>query len=70
MLNIENRRPVVLAIPGMGHSLDHPEVADVVWTGIAGFLQQHLGAASAPASTTTVKKTGVRVEFLGSSVVP
>jgi pimeloyl-ACP methyl ester carboxylesterase len=47
MLNLENRPPVVMVIPGMGHSLDDPQIADIVWTGIAGFLQQHLGSASA-----------------------
>jgi pimeloyl-ACP methyl ester carboxylesterase len=51
MLNLENRTPVVLAIPGMGHGLDDPAVTDIVWTGIAGFLQQYLGAA--PAATTS-----------------
>ncbi|MFC5568704.1 alpha/beta hydrolase family protein [Lysobacter yangpyeongensis] len=50
MLNLENRPPVVMAIPDMGHSLDEPAMADVVWTGVAGFLQQYLGAPSAPAA--------------------
>jgi dipeptidyl aminopeptidase/acylaminoacyl peptidase len=50
MLNLENRPPVVMAIPNMGHSLDEPAMADVVWTGVAGFLQQYLGAPSAPAA--------------------
>ncbi|WP_157475128.1 prolyl oligopeptidase family serine peptidase [Lysobacter sp. Root494] len=45
MLNLENRTPVVLAIPGMGHGLEDPTVTDIVWTGIAGFLQQHLGTS-------------------------
>jgi hypothetical protein len=34
-------------VPKMGHSLDDAVVADVVWSGIAGFLQQHLGVAVA-----------------------
>lgn len=50
MLNLENRPPVVLAIPEMGHSLDDVRIADIVWTGIAGFLQQHLGPGQATAT--------------------
>jgi dipeptidyl aminopeptidase/acylaminoacyl peptidase len=53
MLNLEGRSPVVLAIPGMGHSLDDSKIADIVWTGIAGFLQQHLGSTPATATATT-----------------
>jgi len=55
MLNLENRPPVVLAIPTMGHSLDDPTIADIVWTGIAGFLQQYLGAA--PATTASASSS-------------
>jgi dipeptidyl aminopeptidase/acylaminoacyl peptidase len=51
MLNIDNRPPVVLAIPGMGHNLDDPIIADIVWTGVAGFLQQYLGEAQAAAGS-------------------
>jgi pimeloyl-ACP methyl ester carboxylesterase len=52
MLNLEGRPPVVMAVPHMGHSLDHPVMADVVWTGIAGFLQQHLARVPAAAAAT------------------
>ncbi|HEY1139712.1 MAG TPA: prolyl oligopeptidase family serine peptidase, partial [Lysobacter sp.] len=55
MLNLENRPPVVMAIPNMGHGLDEPAVADVVWTGIAGFLQQYLGAANASPAAPAAK---------------
>ncbi|QNP40524.1 alpha/beta hydrolase family protein [Lysobacter solisilvae (ex Woo and Kim 2022)] len=50
MLNLENRQPVLMAIPDMEHDLGTAEVASVVWTGIAGFLQLHLGAAPGPAA--------------------
>ncbi|RDY68313.1 S9 family peptidase [Lysobacter soli] len=51
MLNLEGRPPVVLAFPGMGHSFEDPMAQDIAWTGIAGFLQQYLGAPAAPATT-------------------
>jgi dipeptidyl aminopeptidase/acylaminoacyl peptidase len=53
MLNLENHTPVVMAIPNMGHSLDEPAIADVVWTGVAGFLQQYLGAPAVANGTTS-----------------
>ena len=53
MLNLEGHPPVVLAFPGMGHGFDDPAVQDVAWTGIAGFLQQYLGAPPAAATTAT-----------------
>lgn len=65
MLNLENRTPVVLAIPGMGHSLEDPTVTDIVWTGIAGFLQQHLGASTVAASVAapaTSSKAGTQTD--------
>jgi len=53
MLNLEGRPPVVLAFPGMGHGFDDPMAQDIAWTGIAGFLQQYLGAPPAAATATT-----------------
>lgn len=53
MLNLEGRPPVVLAFPGMGHGFDDAVALDITWTGIAGFLQQYLGAPVAPAVTAT-----------------
>lgn len=51
MLNLENRPPVLMAIAEMEHDLGSPEIASLVWSGIAGFLQQHLGAAPASAAS-------------------
>ena len=53
MLNLKGRPPVVLAFPNEGHSLDQPLALEIAWSGIAGFLREHLegrevgGAASA-----------------------
>ena len=57
MLNLEGRPPVVLAFPGMGHGFDDPMAQDIAWTGIAGFLQQNLGAPPAPAPAATATTT-------------
>lgn len=53
MLNLEGRPPVLLAFPGMGHGFDDPVLEDIAWTGIAGFLQQSLGASATSATTAT-----------------
>ncbi len=60
MLNLQGDPPVVLAFPNMGHGFDDPTAIDIAWTGIAGFLKEHLGATnavtasgSAPATTQT-----------------
>ena len=47
MLNLDGRPPVLLAFPDMGHGFDDPVAEDIAWTGIAGFLGVHLGAAAA-----------------------
>lgn len=49
MLNLRGRPPVVLAFPRMGHGFTDPVAIDIAWTGIAGFLQQHLGPVTAAA---------------------
>ncbi|GAB3368189.1 hypothetical protein GCM10027431_13220 [Lysobacter rhizosphaerae] len=56
MLNLEKRPPVLMAIPGMEHDLDDPEIAAIVWTGIAGFLQQYLGSPATAAAVSTDAK--------------
>ena len=67
LLNLEGRPPVLLTFPKMGHGIDDPVIFDTVWTGIAGFLQQHLGsttmsapAASAPTPATAAAQGGAR----------
>jgi len=50
-----NRTPVVQAFADEGHGFENPNVLDIAWSGIAGFLQQNLGeqpaAATAPVAT-------------------
>ncbi len=46
MLNLNQRTPVVLAFPGEAHGLANPAALDVAWSGVAGFLQKHLGTVS------------------------
>lgn len=55
MLNLASRPPVVMAFIGEGHGLDEIANIDTAWTGIAGFLGQHLGPGStaAPAAAAT-----------------
>lgn len=60
MLNLEGRPPVLLTFPKMGHGIDDPVLLDTIWTGIAGFLQQHLGSTttSAPAASASTQAAG------------
>lgn len=51
LLNLDGRAPVVLAFPGMGHGFDDLTITDIAWTGIAGFLQQHLSTATSVAAS-------------------
>jgi dipeptidyl aminopeptidase/acylaminoacyl peptidase len=54
MLNLDGRPPVVLAIAGEGHGFAKLKSMAIVWTGIAGFLRQHLDAVpptTVPATT-------------------
>jgi dipeptidyl aminopeptidase/acylaminoacyl peptidase len=55
MLNLENRPPVVLAPTSMGHRLDQPFQAIIVWSAVANFLQQNLGEKSAESPETAEK---------------
>lgn len=45
MLNLAGRPPVVLTFPDEGHGIDDAKDLDAEWTGIAGFLRQHLDGA-------------------------
>ncbi|UNK49524.1 S9 family peptidase [Lysobacter sp. S4-A87] len=47
MLNLQGQPPVLLALPDMGHGFSDAAEADLGWTSIAGFLQQHLGTTPA-----------------------
>lgn len=45
MLNLSGRPPVVMAFIGEEHGLADLDNIDTAWTGIAGFLGEHLGEA-------------------------
>jgi len=51
-----------MAIDGMGHTLGDDKTKARIWTGIAGFLQQYLGAppAPAPAASATQQQSAER----------
>jgi dipeptidyl aminopeptidase/acylaminoacyl peptidase len=51
MLSLAGHRPVGLAFAGEAHGLAQPENIDRLWNGVAGFLQQSLGAPAARASS-------------------
>ncbi|HEY5802892.1 MAG TPA: prolyl oligopeptidase family serine peptidase [Lysobacter sp.] len=62
MFNLEQRPPVLLAFPDMGHAFSNRVAIDIAWTGIAGFLQQNLGSTQAIADAeakATAKATPV-----------
>jgi dipeptidyl aminopeptidase/acylaminoacyl peptidase len=64
MLKLDGRTPVVLAFQHEGHGLEGKVALDIAWTGIAGFLRQHLDEvppATVPPTTvpaTTPAATG------------
>jgi hypothetical protein len=47
MLNIAGRKPVMLSFDKEGHGLDAMDDIDTAYQGIAGFLQEYLGGATA-----------------------
>lgn len=49
MLNLAGRPPVLVELRGQGHGIEGEDDIVRTWEGIAGFLQQHLGASPAPA---------------------
>jgi len=51
MLEIDGRPPVGLVFDKEGHGVEKIDNIETMWTGIAGFLQAHLGPASAAAAT-------------------
>lgn len=57
MLNLKGRQPVVLAFPNEGHSFDQPLAREITWSGIAGFLREHLDGAAAPKADSTAGAT-------------
>lgn len=67
MLKLDGRPPVVLAFPGEGHGLQGKTALETAWTGIAGFLRQHLdavpptGAAKMPAAAPATSPGAVPV---------
>ncbi len=48
LLNLIDRPPVLLAFPDEGHGLEHLKNIVKAWTGIAGFLGEHLGRPVPP----------------------
>jgi dipeptidyl aminopeptidase/acylaminoacyl peptidase len=53
MLNLAGRTPVLMTFENEGHGIEDIDNLEAAWTGIAGFLQQHLGpsiAVAAPAA--------------------
>lgn len=53
-LNLAGRPPVLMAFSGEGHGLQQFDHRVLAWTGIAGFLGEHLGAP-APAPSASVE---------------
>jgi dipeptidyl aminopeptidase/acylaminoacyl peptidase len=53
LLNLANRTPVVQAFADEGHGFENPNVLDIAWSGIAGFLQQNLAEKAAVPSPAT-----------------
>lgn len=53
MLNLDGRPPVVLALAGEGHGFNKLKSMAIVWTGIAGFLRQHLDQMPPKAPTAS-----------------
>jgi dipeptidyl aminopeptidase/acylaminoacyl peptidase len=51
MLNHAGRPPVLMAFADEGHGLDDIDNIDTAWSGIAGFLGEHLGAPGSPVAT-------------------
>lgn len=51
MLEIDGRPPVGLVFEKEGHGMEKIDNIETMWTGIAGFLQAHLGASPLPAAT-------------------
>ncbi|PPJ42529.1 MULTISPECIES: prolyl oligopeptidase family serine peptidase [unclassified Pseudoxanthomonas] len=50
MLQIDGRPPVGLVFEKEGHGVEKIDNVETMWTGIAGFLQAHLGASPVPAT--------------------
>jgi hypothetical protein len=50
MLNLAGRRPVMLSFDRAGHGIEDMDDIDKAYSGIAGFLRQHLGAAGSAAA--------------------
>ncbi len=46
MLALDGRKPVVMAFPDEAHGIVDPAAQAVLWTGIAGFLQENLRSGS------------------------
>jgi len=53
MLNLAGRPPVVLAFPNEGHSFEEPLALEITWSGIAGFLREHLDGATVKTEAST-----------------
>lgn len=46
MLDVAGRPPVLMTFPKEGHGFDDPKDLEKLWTGIAGFLHEHLDSAA------------------------
>lgn len=57
MLNLAGRPPVLITLEGEGHSIKKIENVQTVWSGIAGFLRQHLNVAPEAAAGTEARAT-------------
>lgn len=53
MLNLAGRPPVLIALDNEGHGIEDDGNRTRVWTGIAGFLRQHLGDPLAGQTSVT-----------------
>ena len=56
LLNLAGHRPVMLAFDEGGHGWKDIDEIDKAYSGIAGFLQQHLDTATSAADVTTAAK--------------
>ncbi|MBO9662699.1 prolyl oligopeptidase family serine peptidase [Dokdonella sp.] len=67
MLNLVRRPPVALSFDDEGHSIGEAKNLDAEWSGIAGFLRQHLGAVPAGAPAAAKAADGTAATAAGAS---
>jgi dipeptidyl aminopeptidase/acylaminoacyl peptidase len=56
MLNLDGRAPVMLTFADEGHGIDEMDHIATAWSGIAGFLRQHLAVGSGSAAGAAARQ--------------